>query len=395
MEQNRKLIFINQYTGYLFIDVVNAFAEDHPCELFAGQVIPANVPLNTSVRRRSLIKYSRNSGFRRIYTWGMFTLQTFFRLLFTSGSTELFIVTNPPFTPFVGYFFHKLRGTSYHLLVYDVYPDALVQFGKAKKKGWINRVWSRMNGHLYKNAASVFTLSNNMASLIKTYSPQTEVQVVPNWTDTSFIKPVAKQQNPFAKEQQQSDKITVMYSGNMGATHAVEKIAELAAALHNDPQFGFLLIGDGVKKAMIAKMKEEQQLDNLIILPFQKADVLPYSLTCADVGIVTLSSGAEDLSVPSKTYNLLAAGVVLLVISSPASELARMIEMYDCGAHFEEKETEKMVAFLRRLKANPDQLAQLKANARKASFNFTSANAYQYKLHLKRDVHVPEAVETC
>jgi len=383
-----KLIFINQVTGYLFIDVINAFADEYECELYAGQLDPANTPLKSSVKFKSFIRYNRNVAYKRITTWAIFTSQVFFTLLFKKGKFELFIVSNPPFTPFVGYGLNKLRKIKYHLLVYDVYPDALVNFGMIKKGSTFEKIWAKRNERLYANASTIYTLSDGMATLIKQYNSGIKVEVIPNWADTSFIKPLKKTENPFAKEHGQLGKITIVYSGNMGAMHAVEKIAELAAQAKNDPDFGFLLIGDGSKKVLIENMKEELALDNLIILPYQSSEILPYSLACADIGIVTLSSGAEDLSVPSKTYNLLAAGVALLVIASPNSELAKLVDKYNCGVHFQEHELSKMWAFLNEMKADSEKLQSMKINARKASYLYTPENANKYKTVLNSNIHV-------
>lgn len=378
----RRILFSNQATGYLFIDVINAFAGQFDCELYTGQIDVMKTDLNDSVKRNMLIRYNRNVAYKRIYTWGMYTLQLLIKTMFKKKTDELFIVTNPPFAPFVGYFLNKIKGTKYHLLIYDVYPDALVNFGIIKKHSWLDKAWSRWNKKLLQKASTIYSLSNNMASLIKQYNPGVNVEVIHNWTDTSLFSPKEKEYNPFAKQYAQEDKITVMYSGNMGATHAVEKIADLAAAFKNDSNFGFMLIGDGAKRELIAAIKEKKQLDNLIMLSYQPVDVLPYSLTTADIGIVTLSAGAEDLSVPSKTYNLLAAGVALLVIASPNSELAKLVLEYDCGQQFEEHEDQEMIAFLKSIENNKARLEQMKANARKASFDFTPANAHKYPLLL-------------
>jgi len=394
MNDKPRIVFINQVTGYLFIDVINAFAEDTHSILYTGQVDAGNVDLNKSIKKKFFIRYNRSSPFKRIGSWFIFTIQCFFYLLFQKKTTELFIVTNPPFAPFLGYFFYKLRNINYHLLIYDVYPNALVQFGMAKKGAIIDKLWSRLNRHLFKNATTIFTLSNNMGSLIKNYYPGATVHTIPNWADTTFIKPVEKSNNPFAKQYNQVNKITVLYSGNMGATHAIEKIADLAAAFRDDPMFGFFAIGAGAKKSKLEKLKEDHQLENLKLLPYQTIEMLPFSLSCADVGIVTLSAGAEDLSVPSKTYNLLAAGAALMVIASSKSELAGIIEKYKCGVHFEEHETDKMISFLRQIKDDPQMLQQMKNNAREASFQFTPANAYKYKSQINSKMYVSKFAET-
>ena len=392
LKSKKKIIFINQVTGYLFTDVVNAFAGNYDCTLYTGNIENTLVPLHKSVRVKRMTRYDRNVAIKRIFTWSSFAIESFFKLLFQKRDTELFIVSNPPIAPFLGYLFHQLRGTKYHLLIYDVYPDVLVNFGMIKKNSFINRQWSRINKKLFSKAETVFTLSNNMATLINNYAP-VKVDVIPNWAHTGIIQPIPKEKNPFAFKYDQTDKISVIYSGNMGATHAIERIADLAFAFKNDESFGFIAIGDGSKKTLIQQKKIEWELQNLLILPYQPADVLPYSLACADIGIVTLSAGAEDLSVPSKTYNLLAAGVALLVIASPKSELANLVSVHECGAHFQEHEIDKMKTFLLEMKNNPDHLLQLKRNARKASNHFTPANAQLYVQSLNNE-YVPELVKT-
>ena len=393
MVSKKKIIFINQVAGYLFIDIINSFADEYDCTLYTGSIDNANVLPDKNVRVRKFIRYNRNIAVKRVFTWSVFTLQVFFRLLFTKKTVELFIVSNPPFVPFIGYLFKKLKGTKYHLLIYDLYPDVLVKFGMISKNGFINKYWSNFNKKLFSNAEMVFTLSDNMSTMIKEYQ-RIPVEVISNWAHTTFIKPVKKEENAFAHEHNQVDKITVMYSGNMGATHAIEKVAELALHFKPNNDFGFIAIGDGHKKVSITEMKKEYNLDNLLILPYQPADILPLSLTCADIGIVTLSSGAEDLSVPSKTYNLLAAGVALLVIASAQSELARLINQYECGVQFEENNIEGMILFLEKIKGDSAYLQQLKNNSRKASSHFTPANAKLYKKHINNKSHVPQSAET-
>jgi glycosyltransferase involved in cell wall biosynthesis len=381
-------IFSNQYTGYLFIDIINVFAENHKCKLYTGHLDPMKTQLAPDVEIRFLKRYNKKTTIKRIYTWMTYTLQVFFRLLFIKKNSELVLVTNPPLVPVLGYFFKKIRGIKYHLVIYDVYPDALVNFSFISEDGMIKKMWSKVNAKLFKQANTIFTLSEGMAALIKKYNPEVKVEVIKNWADTLLIKPLPKSDNPFALKYEQLDKITVMYSGNMGSTHAVEKVADLAFALKDDRSFNFILIGDGAKKPILEKIKAEKNLDNFLVLPYQEPAMFPYSISCADLGVVTLSAGAESLSVPSKTYNLLAAGTALFVISPPTSELAKLVNEYYCGVAFEENEMDKMCAFLNEIKRDRAYLIRMKENARKASANFTTENAKQYKIRLNSNVSV-------
>lgn len=392
MQNKPTVIFINQAAAYLSIDILNAFSEDYDCILYTGKILPLSSQLNKEIQVNFFTRYDNSTAFKRISTWSLFTIQVFFKLLFLKKTVSLFIVSNPPTAPFLGYIFQKLRGFKYHLLIYDIYPDALVQMGKIKKEGFVHRRWTKFNSVLFKCAETVTTISPNMGRLINRYNKNIDVNIIQNWADTSAIQPVEKRENFFAIEYGQTDKVTIMYSGNMGATHAIEKIADLAMEFVNDQSFSFLLIGEGNKKQLLHQIKEKNKLHNLSILPYQSPDVLPYSLACADVGIITLSAGAEDVSIPSKTFNLLAAGVALMVIASKSSDLSQLIDQYECGEHFEEHELERMVEFLQSVKNDPAKLKQMKINARKASFDFTPANAFKYKSLLNNSINVPQVI---
>lgn len=379
MSNRRKIIFVNQSVGYLNIDIINSFQEQFDCELITGKIHPLSKPLDKSVTVKKFITYDRSTSAKRIFTWMVFTLQTFFYLLMRAGKHKMFIVTNPPFAPLLGWFYKVVRNQKFYLLIYDVYPDALTQMGIINKKSITNRVWARLNKLVFKKASAIFTLSEGMTKLIENYGRPNNIFIIPNWTDSTYIQPLAKDHNPFVQTHQLQDRFIVMYSGNMGATHAVEKIASLAANLKYDESFHFVAIGEGAKKEMLAEAKQKLDLKNFSLLPYQPAEILPFSLASADVGIVTLSQGAEDLSVPSKTYNLLAAGCVLLIIASPKAELSHLVRLHDCGASFTSTDEESMKEWLLHLKNNPEELQRLKINARHTSRLFTAANADLYK----------------
>ena len=67
------------------------------------------------------------------------------------------------------------------------------------------------------------------------------------------------------------------------------------------------------------------------MLPFQNSTVLPFSLTSAHFGVITMEEGSQDLSLPSKTFYQLSAGNALIGISKEGSELDILISENDCG----------------------------------------------------------------
>lgn len=115
-----------------------------------------------------------------------------------------------------------------------------------------------------------------------------------------------------------------------------------------------------------------------MLLPYQEKETLPYSLASADIGVVTLSQGAENISVPSKTYYMLAAGTAILALASSNSELGLLIDKYSCGKVFEHPKPEAIANYILHLMKNKEELIILKENSRIASFDFTPQNAKIY-----------------
>ena len=77
----KKIIFINQETGPLLIDIINVFSnQNFKIILYTGNVIETYAKLNHSVKIRKCITYKKNNNFIRLLTWFVFFIQSFFYL---------------------------------------------------------------------------------------------------------------------------------------------------------------------------------------------------------------------------------------------------------------------------------------------------------------------------
>ena len=375
MGGDTKYIYIVNVTRQLSIDMINCFNKQGAgIHLITGSQEVNYAPLDKEVKVTRLIKYNNTSAFKRIFTWAIFTIHSFFYVLFAGRKKELIIITSPPFIVFTGWFFKMIRGQKYHLIIWDLYPDVLVNFGVLKETSLITKAWKKMNKKCFDKATSIFTIGIHLSDAIKKYTT-CEPQIIQNWANTDFIKPLPRSENPFAKKYQLENKLVVMYSGNMGMTHDIESIVNTAEILKDNSQIQFLIIGEGAKKAKISRIIEEKKLKNILLLPYQEKEMLPFSLTAADIGIVTLSEGAESVSVPSKTYYTLASGAAILALASIESELALLIKKYNCGIIFDKPDHKAIADFILSQVADKASLENFKKNSRQASLDFTPKNA--------------------
>ena len=216
-----------------------------------------------------------------------------------------------------------------------------------------------------------------MQKVIARSVSENKIKVIYPWVDTSFIKPLDKKDNWFVKQNGLTDKKVILYSGNMGITHDLLTVMEAAKELQEiENNFHFLFIGDGTQKKNLVTFKKKNDLTNVSFLPYQDSEVLPFSFASADFGLVSLGTGAEGLSVPSKTFYLLAAGAAIIAITGSGSEIERLVNDNDCGISIETNDKMKLVDFL--LNSREEDINVNKFNSRFLSKKFTKENAKQF-----------------
>ena len=354
------------------IDIVNSFADIYEERiLMAGIVVERNLPLDKNVKIEWLSKYVRDSAFRRILTWALAFIKSLYLIKVKYRNAHLFLVSNPPFAPLIPLFCKN----SFSILIYDIYPDALFEFKIVKQDSLIVKLWKKANSSVFKRADKIYTITEQMKMRLCQYASEDLIDVIPIWTDNNFLKPIEKTENIFLKNHQLEDKFIVMYSGNLGKSHPVEILLDIAKEFTEDETIKFVIIGAGDKFEFLKKQIEKMTLHNVLLLPWQDAKMLPYTISSADIAVVTIGNEAADLSIPSKTYNLMSVGVPILCIANKSSALSKLIESNEIGETFSSVEGVKIIDFIKRCKSNPEFTRKLKENSLKASLNYTPENA--------------------
>jgi glycosyltransferase involved in cell wall biosynthesis len=366
--------------GPLFRELAEDISQEwSPALLFTGYPDTLKAGSIDSLSIIATPEYRRKNNATRILSWIQYFVCVLFRCWRQWRGALLFVVSNPPFIGIIGYLFKCLRGQRYVVLIYDITPDALIKFGPLKESGLITRLWRRINRLTWENAEVVFTLSDQMAGNLERWfdvrkTLAGKVIVIPNWADVEWIRPVAKDKNEFARKYNQTGKLTVMYSGNLGQTHDIETILGSATRLKENDAVHFMIIGEGAKKSLVEKTKREDGLDNLTVLPFQPENVLPALLSTGDLAVISLDKGSEGLMVPSKTYYAMAAGSALIGLCDNNSEVAHIINRHKCGIVVSPGDVDGMVNGIVDLSGDKAKLNQYRVNSRSAAEKFYSRN---------------------
>ncbi|MBE0653137.1 MAG: glycosyltransferase WbuB, partial [Bacteroidales bacterium] len=211
----RKIVFINQATGYLTIDIVNAFSTVFDkVALLTGNIRVQDTQLNSKTHVTKIIKYNRRGNVRKFGSWILGTLQIWFFLMTRYRDFERFYFTIPP----TAYLLALHQKTRYSIAVFDLYPEALLVhrfIGHGKVCKW----WAGKNRKLFGMAHKIFTLSDDMCTQIRNYSTDSDVRVIPNWSAFSSLKRIARHENKLIQNNGLHGRFIVQYSGNIGASH--------------------------------------------------------------------------------------------------------------------------------------------------------------------------------
>ena len=364
------VVFINQSSGYLMIDIVNAYSDaGYQSVLIAGSIVERNHPLNVKVKVHKIIPYNNTTSLKRILTWGLSSIQIFLIILVNYRKAHLFIVSNPPLATLLP----LVLSNSFSLLIFDVYPDAITELGIMKQRSIIIRLWKKANLRVFNRSENIFTITGGMKELLRSYAGEKQIKVVPLWTDNEFLKHIPDNENPFIPLHNLTGKFVVLYSGNIGISNNVEILVDVAKYLISQ-NIIFVIIGGGARKKHLEEKVKKDGINNFIILPWQDVAQLPSSLSAASLSVVTLGKNASRLAIPSKLYSLLSIGIPILCITGQDSDLWHFVEENEIGCCFLPENTKEIADFILHMASDPVICKRMINNALAISKNFTSKN---------------------
>jgi len=190
------------------------------------------------------------------------------------------------------------------------------------------------------------------------------VSVIPNWGDVDVIEPTAKEENVLLQELNLVDKFVVHYSGNHGRTHDLLSLVEAAKLLEEEADIHFVFIGEGSGKAEAVARAEEFSLNNVTFRTFVDRSELNTSLNASDVSVVAFKQGMAGISVPSRLYNLMAAGKPILAVVDDASEVADVIREAEIGVTVPPESAKLLAEQILKLKSDSAARTRMAVNSR-------------------------------
>jgi colanic acid biosynthesis glycosyl transferase WcaI len=271
------------------------------------------------------------------------------------------LAMSPPLTlGLTGWFTKIIRRAPLVFNIQDVFPDAAIQTGAISNKKIIAAAkWlERMS---YQRSDAVVLLSQdlrtNIASKIDKKFHQ-RLHVIPNFVDTIAITPQDRM-TAYRSELGIDNQLVVMYAGNVGFSQSLNLAVDAAARF---PDIAFVINGDGAARK---KLEEDcAQLTNVFFGDYQPIERLSEVLATGDIHLVPLRAGLASVSVPSKSYSILAAGRPMLAAIDPGTEIPNMLQQSGAGVAVEPDNSTAFIEALGQLVSRREQLHEMGSRGR-------------------------------
>lgn len=338
-----KLVIVSQYyapdpstTATYMTAIAKGLSRDHGIIVISGTARSASLP-PPATNQPFVIEVKASAPekaalVRRAIAAVLFSVKTFFSTLKHVTRNDVVLCVTAPFTlPYSVTLAAKLRGASVILLIYDLYPDALVTAGLAKPGSLVAQTIRFANGHLFRALDAIITIGRDVEARLLTYRgvEQARIKFIPNWALLPIGYREAKPTNSFRCHF--GDKFVVGLSGNLGFTHSAETVFEAARLLTDEQNIHMLLSGWGLGWKQLKDLYAANPIDNITLIDAVAESDLDEFLSAADVWIIPYRRDVAGVSVPSRIYNLLAVGRPVIVTAEPNSEAALMLKEEDIG----------------------------------------------------------------
>ncbi len=291
-----------------------------------------------------------------------FTLQCAWGLFRGVSSGDIILsVTNPPPLPYVAAFIARLRRARFVVLVHDMYPEVILAGGMAKPTGLLVRTLERASRWLYHTADRVIVLGRDMQKLVAAKLPPGDawrVAIIPNWASLDEVHATAP------RPRQENMPFVVQHAGNMGRGHNIEILARAAKRLSN---VRFTFVGDGAKRGWIEREAARNSLANVRVMGYRPRSELSNSLGDCDVAAISFVRGMSGVSVPSRMYNVLAAGRPIIAVCDDDSELALVVTEETIGWVVAPDDLEGLVSALSEAAQSPELVLERGRTARRVA----------------------------
>jgi putative colanic acid biosynthesis glycosyltransferase WcaI len=302
------------------------------------------------VRRLPMSSFGKSKMVWRLLAGLSFTVQATVRALLMRRLDAVVVSTVPPVGILSAVVLGALRPVRLTFWVMDLNPDQAVALGAMRPGSLPVRLLDWGVRRLLRRADDVVVLDRFMAERVLAKADVTgKLVVLPPWPLDQHLDPVPHEDNPFRREHGWQDRFVVMYSGNHSPANPIDSLVATARAMRDEPRVVFAFVGGGSDKRKV----EEAGLPNVLSLPYQPLDRLRFSLSAADLHVVTMGDGVVGMVHPCKVYGAMAVARPVLSFGPPQGHVADLLRIHEFGWDVRHGDVDGAVRAVRAALATP------------------------------------------
>jgi glycosyltransferase involved in cell wall biosynthesis len=384
-------------TGYILTKIAENITDEFNVKIICGP--PTYIKTSSSyltkefhngvyIERCRIPHFDKNKFVSRAIKAFLLSSSVFLHSLFRIKKGEcVLVVTNPATLLLVTAIVCFIKKAKMTILVHDVFPENIVASGLIPENSMVVKLLSRIISIPYTFSDSIIVIGKDMQELIKQKKVNAigKIDIIPNWADINDVVPVSRDTNPIISECCLNSKFIVQFAGNIGRVQGIEFLLK-AAKLIEDNDVHFMFVGNGANQGLILEQVNSAIRKNITFLGSQPRNMQSLFLGACDIGIVSLSPGMFGLGVPSKAYNIMAAGKPIIAMVDADSEIGQLVRTEGIGWVVSPGDVTALINAIKEAKSNLGLLDEMGRKARKlAQSKYTLAKiAEAYKTHFKK-----------
>lgn len=275
---------------------------------------------------------------------------------------DFILSPSPPLSiGFVSLIMGKLKNAKIIYNVQEIYPDLLINQGNVKSKFVISFL-KKFEKFIYNYSNAVTTIDEVFYNqIIPRFIDQSKLHIIPNFVDTDLYKPLHENLILPPIFEKKSDKIKILYAGNIGFFQDWEPLLFAAEELVEE-MIEFWVIGEGVQKKYLENLVKEKGLMNVKIFPYQDRQFMPSINNFADIHFIAINQNMEQEGFPSKVYTIMACGKPMIIVTGEKTPLYNFLQNKNCSELITNNRNIEFVKSIRRLAKNQNLREELGTN---------------------------------
>lgn len=337
-------------TAYILTNIANCLSEKYDIHVLAGPImsdIPSvsHVDGRITIHRGRWLRLGKEKLLPRAISFIIMTTVLSIKLLCRSRrGDKVMIATNPASLHPIVSLLKKMKGFELVVLTHDLFPENTIPAGIFKsKKSVLYGLLMRVYDQSYARADKIIVIGRDMKELmeakIRRFGSLAKIRVISNWADLDIIH---------AESDVPDNQIVIQYAGNIGRVQGLKWFLDVFRKV-KDEGVEFSIWGKGVLATEITHYAETNHIRHVKVNgPFTRSEENGIIRQC-DLCLISLAEGMYGLGVPSKAYNIMAAGKPVLYVGPENSELWRVVMENGLGFCFAPGDEDGLLQFLNSL----------------------------------------------